>query len=31
MTLYDPDKTWEKAEQAGKVSPRKAQDRGAGL
>ena len=31
MTLYDPDKTWEKVEQAWKVSPRDSQDRGAGL
>jgi len=31
MTLIDPGKTREKVEQAGKVSPRKPQDRGAGL
>jgi hypothetical protein len=31
LTLCDPDKTWKMAEQAGQISPRNSQDRGAGL
>jgi len=30
-TTFDPDKTWKKVEQAGKVSPRHSQDPGTRL